>query len=467
MEFSRSDRSRRRKLTLGFIGLFAAAILVRLLLAECWAGYYADQQIFLQWWREAGQYGLAGAYAHDHSLNYPPFYLLLMRAYGWVLKLFGLVPQAGELSYKALLICIDLAAWLVMAYLTSGMRARWRFLLLALLAFNPALLTDGIVWGQVDMLHSLFMVAAVLTVARRPWLSGLFMALALLTKFQAIAIVPVLAVYLAVEALRTRRWHSAAQWAASLLAPWLATLAYFWAEGTLRIMLKQAYTQAVGMYSNVSLNAMNVWYHLFGVSPTAKDTLKAASLVTYRQLGLGLFGVSVLVICGYVVMATARRERAVSAVLLQASAAINLAFFMLPTEIHERYGIPALLFLLFSVIYDRRWLAPAAALSVTLFINLSAVLHMIYGHIGGGGPGMVGGDKGRFGDMLGLRPAVREFFASSGLWGSGVGSPLSVHYEWIAAANLAILLVLFVLLGADILAVQSARRRPDRLMEEL
>lgn len=464
MEFFRSRRSRRRKLIIGFMGLFAVAILARLLLAECWPGYYADQQIVIQWWQAADRYGLAGAYAHDKSFNYPPFYLLLMQIYAWVLKLFGLVPQAGELSYKGLLICIDLAALLTAVRLSSDMGATRRFLLLAVIALNPAMLTDGILWGQVDMLHSLLMVIAVVTVGKRPWLSGLFMAVALLTKFQAVTIVPVLAVYLASEAIRTRRWQPAAQWCAAFLAPWLATIVYFGVEGTLRTMLRQAYTDAVGMYSNASLNAMNVWYHLSGVSPSTSDTLKAANLVTYRQIGLALFGVVVLLVCGYVAAAAAKREQPVSAALLKASAAVNMAFFMLPTEIHERYAIPALLFLLFTVIYDRRWLVPAAALTATVFVNLAAVLHMIYGHAGSG-QGTIGSDQGWFGDLFGLKTAIREFFASNGLWGSVVGAPLSAHFVWIAGVNLAVLILLLGLLWMDIHAAQAVRLYPERLRQ--
>lgn len=453
LEAFRIDRSRRSHFVLAVIGLFVAAILVRLWLAERWAGYYADQQIFIQWWKAADRYGLAEAYARDGSLNYPPFYLLLMQLYGGVLKLFGLVPQAGELSYKALLMVIDLIALGAAVRLTTGMKTAGRLLLLALFALNPALLADGIVWGQVDMLHGLFMVVAVMTAARRPWLSGLLMAAALLTKFQAVTIAPVLGVYVAARAIRTRRWQHAAQWAAAFLAPLAAALAYFGAEGTLRIMLRQAYADAVGKYSSVSMNAMNVWYHLLGVNPSTGDTQQFANLVTYRQLGLILFGLSALLVCAYVVMASGRGDRQVTAVLLRASAAVNMAFFMLPTEIHERYSIPALLFVLFAIIYDRRWLAPAIALTVTVCINLMAVLHTIYGRSGSGrhggsagGPGAgpfrwpAGGPIGHFGFL----PRM------------GAGSPLSAQYAWIAAANAVILLALFGLLWADIRASRSS-----------
>lgn len=459
-----------RRTAIGLLVLFAAALAVRLALAERWTGYYADQRLFVQWWEDVHRYGLAGAYERDSSINYPPLYLLLMQGYGALLQMFGVTPQAGLLSYKSLLICIDMAALLAAVRLTSGMRAGWRFAVLALIAFNPALLTDGVVWGQVEMLHGMLMVLAVAAIAKRPWLSGLCAALALLAKFQAVTILPILGVYLLMQAVTVRRWRSALQWVVAFAAPWLLTAVYFGASGSLRTMMKQAYADAVGHFAHVSMNAMNVWYYLAGVRPSTADTVKVADLATYRQVGLLIFGLAALLVCAYVALAL-KRGRPATASLFKAAAAINLAFFMLPTEIHERYSIPALLFAAFAVAYDRLWLAPALALTATVTVNLAAVLRMTapWNRIGGAsakgggmqprfggspfGPGRRAFAEGGQGSMAGpLFGAERRVGVRAG--SGGGGSPLTADYTWVAAANLAVLVALFWLLWRDIRSQQ-------------
>ncbi|WP_027094720.1 glycosyltransferase 87 family protein [Cohnella thermotolerans] len=494
--------------------LIAAACVLHLFAAERWAGFLSDQRLFVQWWQSIQQFGLGGAYAQNGSINYPPFFLLLMDGYGRILKLFGLTPHAGELSFKTILLFIDLLSMLLAVRLTAGMRSwGWRLAVLALFAFNPALIADGPVWGQVDLLHGMLMVLAIASVPKRPWLSGLVMALAVLTKFQAVTVVPIIGIYLLAERVRTRRWQPALQWLAAFLVPWLVTAAYFGAAGGLGAMIRQAYTDAVGKYTSVTMNAMNVWFHITGISPATADTTKIMGVVTYRALGLMTFAAAAAFVCVYVVLATRRRLPA-EAVLFKAAASINLAFFMLPTEIHERYGIPALLFVLFAVVHDRRWLAPAAALTVTTFVNLLVVLQRSGGRQGFGRSGPGGnrtGGMGRFGWGGMTRPGsamtgngmTGNGMSGNGMSGNGMtgnggfhggnfgsvspgggtfggirgfggfgsgrgsGSALSAAYAWIAIVNVAVLLLLFWLLwreirpsrGASSSAAEEARQK--------
>jgi Gpi18-like mannosyltransferase len=61
-------------------------------------------------------------------------------------------------------------------------------------AFNPAIIYDSAIWGQVDSVYTLFfMLALMLFVSGKQMFSGVFMALAILTKPQSFVLVPLFA----------------------------------------------------------------------------------------------------------------------------------------------------------------------------------------------------------------------------------------------------------------------------------
>ncbi|WP_158630182.1 glycosyltransferase 87 family protein [Cohnella sp. AR92] len=450
-----SQGKRRSEFRVGLVVLLLvlAAIGIRWIAADRFAGFVADQRLFVQWMQDVRVHGLSGAYLHNENIDYPPVFLAIMGGYGAIADMFGVVPQAGEMSFKFLLLLIDVLALCAAAAATSGMKSvRWRIGLLALIAFNPALLTDSVVWGQVDMLHGMLMVLAILQLPRRPWLSGLLMGLALLTKFQAVALLPVLVVYLLIRGWQHRAAKPLLLWLAGLCAPWLAALVYFGAAGALGAMIRQAYADAVGEYKNVTMNALNLWFHIVGVSPAKVDTEPFAWGLSLRAFSLLLFGAAVAFIC-YCVGRALLRSRPEDAVLLRAGAAINFAFFMLPTEMHERYSVPALLFVLFAVMKDKRWLVAAVALTATVFINLTVVLRMYQGGGRGrrGAPGFLANPLG-FGRGGGGERGMAVAFARE--------TGLSVSYSWIAAVNVLLLIGMLASLYLDQRLDTRSRRSP-------
>lgn len=487
------------------VGWYAAALVLVgvalcLWLADRYGGFLSDQRLFVQWGEAVVGDGLAGAYLGNGDINYPPLFLLLLGGYTRLLGWFGHVPEAGALSFKAVLAAIDFAG---MVFVAFWMRKRADAYLglgvLALVALNPALIADGAVWGQVDMLHAMLMAVAVILAAGRPGMSGVCFALALLTKFQAVTVLPVLGMYFLVAAIRWSEFRAAAAWLAGFSLPLLAAIAYFGAHDALGTMIAQAYGDAVGSFTGVTVNAMNIWSGILGVGPDIQDTTVLFGELTYRAVGLALFGAAALLVCAYVALALARlgipgREReatqaeagreieqgerarsegeeratrdrhAVEAVLLRAGAVMNFAFFMLPTEIHERYGMPALVFALLAVLHGRRWAAVAVALTVTTLINLLVVLRHGGGGFGQGGPGR------RFGGGFG---SVRGEFRGGGGAGfggdaAGRGGPLqgagsdafgfsrqptnvlAASHLWVSAGNALLLVWMFWLLWQDL-----------------
>ncbi len=48
---------------------------------------------------------------------------------------------------------------------------------------------------------------------------------------------------------------------------------------------------------------------------------------------------------------------------------------MLPTQIHERYAFPALVFVIFLLLYELKWTGIALGLTATIFLNIVMVLY--------------------------------------------------------------------------------------------
>ncbi|RIE05345.1 hypothetical protein D3H35_00710 [Cohnella faecalis] len=459
------------------------AIEIRMLLASRYQGFISDQGLFIHWMETIRQYGLGEAYIQNGSINYPPLFLMLMDGYGKVLSLFGTSALIGTLSFKGIVVLVDFAAMLAAIKLSAGIRSSgWRLFILALFALNPVLIAGGAVWGQIDMLHSLLMVLAIVSLTKKTWLSGVWAALALLTKFQAVTILPIIGIYLLIEAFRNRRWKPSIGWLGGFAVPWLVTVGYFASAGGLKEMIKLAYTDAVGMYTSATVNAANIWFHVVGIDPSSDDTTPFLLGMSLRTFSLLLFAAAALFICVYEWIAT--RSGDIEAVLLKASCAMGFAFFMLPTEIHERYGIPALVFALFVVLHDRRWLVAAVGMSVTMLVNILVVMQdAASGRFGGRGNGDGLGRRG-FGSGRGFEnggglgngrgPGSGSDFGADTPFGSGrspigggPGTTMAASYTWIAVVNVLLLIWLLWVMWYEMRQVRQVRQLKELADQEM
>ena len=145
----------------------------------------------------------------------------------------------------------------------------------------------------------------------------------------------------------------------------LLVLTPFLLAGTLGQMLNTVST-TIGHGPRISSNAYNIWWLLgWGRAWEIKDTELLFGVVSFRLVGLVLlFGIAngLLVWKGW--NAKDRRAMLVLAVFG------GLAFFMLPTEIHENYLFPTIPLLALATVHERGAWRAWAILSVSWFVNL-------------------------------------------------------------------------------------------------
>ncbi|MCQ4087498.1 hypothetical protein [Saccharibacillus sp. JS10] len=365
-ELRRPKKFENRTFWLWIVGLILLAVGIRIAVALPHGGFMSDQQLFVDWMEQVRKHGLLAVYIEGKEINYPPVFLLIMNSYRVLVGLFGIVPVAGELSFKGVLIAIDLIVLLCAIPLTRASKQKGtRLFVLGLLALNPALIFGSASWGQVDMLHSMLMASTLLLLPTMPVFAGVLFAVALLSKFQAITLLAILGMYFLRLVIQKRTVEALLRFGAGFFGVLGITVILFAQAGGLYAMVKGAYLSAVGMYPQVTMNAMNIWYYFIGVSPSTLDTTHVLGFLTLRSFGFLLLGIVVAFAAVYL-----WRSRLGVETLLKSAALVNFSFFMLPTEIHERYSVPALMLSIFVGLYDRRWWLPTVLLSVSVTVNL-------------------------------------------------------------------------------------------------
>jgi hypothetical protein len=384
------------------------------------AGSQQDNLDFQRWGVSAVAEGFGDLYTRREALvlNYPPAYLYILALDGWAHR--ALTHAAGRPWPPAALdpaffmlqklnpIAADLATAVLLAGVVRRRLGPGRALAgAAAYALNPALIYTSGYWGQADGVVLGLLTAAFLAVAaRRPLLAGALLGLAVATKPQAALFVPFLGLYLWAGAggqgpgvsdqgsgagsYALRITHPVSRFTfhvSRILLPALAgaavivaLMAPFWFGGSGARVL-EPYTRAVGHFTLVALNAFNGWWLLYGEQAGGvEDRTVLLAGWTARQLGLALLAGALLGIGGLLARALwrARLEtegaqwRGYAAALAWAAAA--LAFFYLPTQVHERYALYALPPLVLAALWRpgpyRAALAGAWVVSGLVLLNL-------------------------------------------------------------------------------------------------
>jgi len=335
---------------------------------------YADTVADMEWaglgdeFRNAQitTYGELAAFFGKHIVAGPQ----LGAAHRSVLVLLKLPAVLADVALAALLFAV--------AWRWSG---RWPAVLAAAGVFlSPVVIHDSAYWGQVDSIPTALVVTCLLAlISRAWWLVSLLLVVALLVKPQAIVIAPVVGAVVLVTLLQQRRGKSGgdrrdvARLAAGLATGCLAVVAILApiVRGGALAALADSYTSLGSQYPYLTLRAFNFWWFftdgnpITGFEATPRDDVATSFGVTPKAIGFAML----LAAVGFVVAAIVKRRGERATVVLGALM-VAMAFFCLPTEIHERYGYPlSPLAIVAALAVSRRYWWVAAASALTHFAN--------------------------------------------------------------------------------------------------
>jgi len=363
------------KLTLLLIG----AGFLRIFLAAVTKGYEADIATFSAWAGHAA-HGLGSFYSPGYFADYPPGYIYVLWLIGTLQKALGIDFGSPEflILLKLPAICADCATTvLLFTYARRSWGSTASLLLAGLYAFNPAVIFDSAVWGQVDSVLTLPILLGVLLLEKSPAGAGAAFATALLIKPQALIFAPLPLLWFAIRFLR-REQHTSAdllKFTGSGLALFcLVILPFSVGESPLWIIRK--YGSTLASYPYATLNA----YNLFALS--GGNAAPVGDPFLFLTYGVwGNIGIVLAVLFATVVMLRGREFSRFWYSPLFLSATV----FIMTAKMHERYLFPALALSLglFIATRSRPVLVIFAGFSVTQFLNVAQVLTYSHSNIFG------------------------------------------------------------------------------------
>ena len=354
-------------------GLLLAALLLRVALSACVAGYGVDMGCFGAWASRMAAVGPANFYEEGYFCDYPPAYMLVLGALGGLANLFGLSfgTMGGEMLLKTVPIFCDILLALAVFLATDRVVGRRPALgMAALMALNPAYIIAGACWGQIDSVLAVLLVALLLLARQGRWQAAIpVFALAVLAKPQAGLLVPLGVAALLRDAVKEKETRKPI--ALGLLGGVLVTAVIvlpFSANQSSPLWIVDKYVETLSSYAYATLSTGNLMF-LLGGNWTPNDQAVLGP-ITYGQLGMALMVLSFAFGIIVYLRGTGRRR------LMLAGAATMQLVFVLGSKMHERYILPALALLLLAFVEtgDVRLLASAVLASAAAAVNIGAVL---------------------------------------------------------------------------------------------
>ncbi|HEX5241578.1 MAG TPA: phospholipid carrier-dependent glycosyltransferase [Candidatus Limnocylindrales bacterium] len=480
----------------GIGALLVVGLALRLIIAYLLpgSGFSVDIGSFSYWAQNLASQGPSGFYERPFFHDYTPGYLYVLWAMGIVGGLIGqgisILGQTFTLTdlLKLPPILADLAlawlTWTMTLELGGSRRSAWIGALLVVL--TPVTWLDSVLWGQVDSVGVVVLLFALRELWRdRPERAAVLAMLAALIKPQLGILIPIVAVVTIRRALWPTggfgaddpedvqrggtRWERTVTGPIRIATTALAGLATAIVVSlpfglSLPDLIGQIFKTAAG-YPYVSVNAYNPWalaslngigvaanrgwvcdstilpsgpidISIFGISiyQAPASTLSCPDAfylgpVPALFIGMGLFLLVAAVVVWRVALRPDRRT------MLVGLAVLAIAFFVLPTRVHERYLFPLVGIGAILAAVSLRWRVAYLVASAAVLANMYAVLTTLYP----GNPGIA--------DWLDVGDVLTSW------WGIAVAA---------AAVSAVLLFALFQLRGAGLERLQEEiERRPE------
>ena len=367
--------------------IMAAALLVRLwaALGLSHLSHPVDMMTFSFWANMLANDGFAVFYGSPHFTDYPPGYMYILGLMGSIVNALGL--EFGSPDHSTLIklpaILFDLATIFFIYKVAKKFNASRNFAAVAALiyAFNPAILLNSVIWGQVDSIHTFLLVVSIYFIGQRKMLpSVLLFAISIVVKPQSFMFAPIYLFmffkYIFGESLpefnpkiRIRKFAKLTLFGLAsfalivlLILPFIDFAAL--PNNFFDIPIIAQYVATFTTYDFVANNAYNL-YALFGLN---------VAPLTSGFTFLGFSFLAALTIFAFFLLAKKNDTGSIFFV----GAILVIGTFLLSIRMHERYNFPALAFLLLAYVTlrDRRLLYIYVGYSAAHFLNNMDVLIM-------------------------------------------------------------------------------------------
>ncbi|MDR3601513.1 MAG: glycosyltransferase family 39 protein [Desulfosporosinus sp.] len=343
--------------------LLGVGLLLRIPLALVINGHPFDLNTFKNWATTAAS-NFSQFYQSRNASDYPPVYIYVLFLIGKIGSVSALSPYFTLLLKLPSIIADIATSFLIYKLAKKYLSLEISILLAAFYTFNPAVLINSTIWGQVDSFFTLIIVAAIVLLSEKKiGLASILFTSAVLMKPQGIIFLPVLFF----ELIRQKTLKSWIKVIISTLITAIVIVLPF-SLNTNVLWIFKLFASTLAEYPYASVNAFN-FFSLIGAN-FAKD---AGTLFVFSYHSWGLMAIVAITAFSWFLFIKGNSRVYASAVALLLIDGV----FTFSTRMHERYMFPAVALSILTFIYlrDKRLMLLAAGFSTTIYINTHFVLY--------------------------------------------------------------------------------------------
>lgn len=329
--------------------LFGSSLMLRLLLSYICPGHETDISCFAAWSERIYSVGPAAFYSTEVFTDYPPGYMYLLYVIGALRNLLQLTFYSGMhllLLKLPAVICDMVSAAVIFRETNSRYSEKHALLIGAAYLFNPAIILNSSVWGQVDAVYTLPLLLLCLYLIRgRFFPACICFGIGTLIKPQMLIFTPVLLVYLA-DSVFLHKYPVSKTLSdiGRALAAALGTILLALPFGLPKVVSQ--YTDTLASYPYATVNAYNFW-SLFGLNWKSQDTL-------FLFLPVSTWGTVVILLIVFFTFMISLRMRQNTMKYPLMCCFLIFSMFAFSTRMHERYLFAGLILLLLCFIQQPR-----------------------------------------------------------------------------------------------------------------
>lgn len=346
-------------------GVIGVGFLLRVILAAKYMGHSTDMNCFMAWSNMIYNDGISNFYVSDAFTDYPPGYMYVLYGIGAVEKLFGFRDGAYWMLVKLPAIICDILTG-IFIYRMSAKRLSTitSATIAAIYIFNPAVITNSSLWGQVDSVYTLITLLMICLLSERKLIKAYFaFAICIFIKPQAFIFTPLI-VYAIIENVFMPKINK--ELLVKNLVGGLCAIAMIFVLALpfgIENVVEQ-YKTTLASYPYLTVNAFNVW-GAFGQNWTALN------------VGTTVLGYIILVaVVVYASIVFFKTDKSNGAKYYFVGALLSFSTYMFSTKMHDRYAFPMMILFLTSFAYvrDKRHFIMYSLASVMQYFNTTWVL---------------------------------------------------------------------------------------------
>lgn len=352
--------------------LLVAAFIVKLLFAVNFEGHGTDMNCFKSWSEMVFNDGISQFYYHDAFTDYPPGYMLVLWCVAAVRHLFGIETgsDTGIFLIKLFPILCDLGTGCLI-YIMSKKRFSegMSIVLMAIYVLNPVIVLNSSVWGQVDGVFTLAVLATCYLCMEEKRIPAYFVfCLGALMKPQTLVFTPIL-IFTIIEQVFLKDFNKK-KMIKDLVGGLAAIGAMFLAASPFGLeKVVRQYMDTLGSYEYCTVNAYNFWMILGKNWASQTDKFLFLECRTWGTIAIfAAVGLSAWVFF------RAKEEK--SKYFLSMAVVVSV-MFLFSVRMHERYLFPVIVLVLAGFIMKPRkeLFYTFIGFTVVQFLNVSHVYY--------------------------------------------------------------------------------------------